>query len=684
MDLCDYLDSKIGLVFAVSINDCHSVKRNCVIAGCILCIEAKLGENSITLFLPHYNIEFKKRSKHFTIILNPKPDFLPTIHLKSNLESETEQFYFAMATANTSFDLFEPKQAIFPVNFIGRDDLISSKLVFYDDNFEIQQENGQVIQKHPYSSDTICYSSFLDPLELIVAKDKLDLFSFICHDMSQLCEIMILTNNRRTHKYFESSRRKSSDGKTILQRQFDSLNSWEKKNKSALKHTRKAGFRALYDPTPVEYYNGSNAQPPSKASEKGMPLSPLRGYDFDREMQIRLQKVSEDPDAAAARATQEKYLKDTDEESSSVRPDKPLSSIDDIKVPEESDAGPLLKENENMTKFFQLSPQLSSYNQKSLATQKTLPEIILHLQKAGMRMNKQSAIQIPKTYTFIDNYFFTTIASAKPHDFPSLMTTALLHGCYDIQKLYNALTEIQFSIGDVRKLILAKPFKDFNECCYFIVEMTTKLLFKSFIETLENEFTFKRENYRPDALMRIPGFCIQLSNIQVPQLTPIFNPSPPKIYYEHSFAICLQDAVDQFATAPLIHLDADITPTNPIFLIAENVASYLNPSKMPIKKLWNLIDTTVTEDMQYRMIEDDGTRFIAYILGMLSKERLAKWMFFGWAKLKIVLKLNKSDKSCLYMFSAIVDTEKVVRLVLNNDKILEIAPKIYQLLEPNC
>ncbi|EAY19518.1 hypothetical protein TVAG_136490 [Trichomonas vaginalis G3] len=684
MNLTEYLESKIGIVFAVAINDNHSVKRNCIIAGCVLCIEAKEGENALTLFLSHYTVEFKKRSKHFTIILNSKYAAIPKkYHLKSNLEQETEQFYFAISTAMTSFELFEPKQAIFNVEFIGRQDLVQAKIVFYEDNFEVQTDQGQILQKYYYSSDLICYSTPIDPLELIIAKEKYDIFSFICSDMSQLCEIMVLANSRRPHKYFDENKKKNSGQKTILQRQFDSLMSWEKKNKSAMKHTKRAGFRALYDVTPVEYYNGTNAQPPSTSTEKGIPISPLRGYDFDREMEMRLSKVTEDPDYQAAKATQEKYLTEKPETPSNTPQNQPVKSIDEIKVPLDEDQGPVIKENENLSNLFKPNSPMSSYQQKSLATQKTLPEVILHLQKAGMRMNKQSSIQVPKTYTNIDNYFFTSLVTAKPHDFPSYMATALLHGCKNIPKLYEALCNIPFQIGDVRQTLLARPFNDFNEACYFIVEMTNKMLFKYFILALEPEIKFKRENYRADSLIRIPGFCTQLSSIQCPQLTPIFNPSPPKIYYEHSFAICLQDATDQFASSPFTYLDAPMDTENPFYLIIENIMNYINPSRIPLDKIWNQIDNFITEDMAYLTIEDQGVRVVAYILGMLSKERLAKWMFFGWTKLKILLKLNKSDKSCLYMFAALVDTEKIMRLIVNQDNILDLASKVYPVLQKN-
>ncbi|EAY19351.1 hypothetical protein TVAG_452660 [Trichomonas vaginalis G3] len=134
-----YISKQFAYKFSVSINNDHAVKRNCLIAGSVLCFDQFNEIKPLIIFLPHFKILYKKIGEHYSIYLNSRVDnYNMKIKLKSKNEAETSNLAAALLVARDMYNRYIPALIGYPIQAKGQNDYIDAILFVFERSFEIQ------------------------------------------------------------------------------------------------------------------------------------------------------------------------------------------------------------------------------------------------------------------------------------------------------------------------------------------------------------------------------------------------------------------------------------------------------------------------------------------------------------------------------------------------------------------
>lgn len=190
-----FIEKQLAYKFAVSVNSGHAMKRNCLIAGSILCLDQSEDVKPLIVFLPHFKILYKKMGEHYTIYLNSRVEkYKMKLKLKSKNEAETSNFASALLVSRELYNSFVPMQIGYPIQAKGQIDYMEAILFVFEKSFEIQSEDGILLYNESLCPPPDVYPSPTENLKLIVSRNGEIKFDIQCVDIIEQLFILLAIN----------------------------------------------------------------------------------------------------------------------------------------------------------------------------------------------------------------------------------------------------------------------------------------------------------------------------------------------------------------------------------------------------------------------------------------------------------------------------------------------------------
>ena len=683
----DFIHQQIAYRFSVAINKEHSTKRNCLIAGSLICFDESSGSKPQIFFLQHFNISTKLRGEHATILLKPTIVYDFQIRIKSKKIDEINEFCQALLIAKQDYiSNFQVCKSVFPVTVKGQDGtFLPSFLIIFEKNFELQSEDGILHYSESLMGHPDVVISPDDPLLLVDYRNGKEIFTFRCQDYVELAMIVhlvnkdgpaiVITKRTKKRKGIEEIKEEimkqpipeinDEDEATSVSESSVSMSSVSVSsislakneghftkllaNRSAYRRLRSSVFKSFFDKTVPIYDTPHDFTPMSG----GYSAEQMKDLQFIPDINMTMEKINEKHFSSFDEKMMFKLQKLEDFQCAYSPPlkgnDAIYAAIEYYRMKD-----PIIAENP----LPKLAPTLEKNAAKRLEFDfckltdiKCLPskepEVDPRemLNKAGYNIS-----QFPETKEkpeSIEEKFFFEFGKSTEEEAPAMYSAALLHGCTNIQDVYNGLLSIRFYMSEVSKCISEHPFSTFEECCYFFFCLYNLACISEFFKSLEKEELFKSRYYHADALINLNGFCTALSGIDVSDKISTYTTTKPPMFFAVDYSMRIKELIGLYVSSRYNQWILPYNESSAVVSIVSTITSFYADSKERINSVWDLfngafkalnkkindktIETCFTDAINNQSCQTKASKFASVVLQMLINKKLTKFCLLTWS-----------------------------------------------------
>ena len=643
-----YLLTQIAYVFSVSVNKSHSAKRDCLISACLLCINQTNEENPLTLFLPHFKIVLRSRDQHHTIFLLSKiPNYQLTLRIKSKKETEIREFYEALVIARASYDTFIASQEIYDVTVKGKEQILSSKLIVFDDSFEIQSEDEILLYADSIIEHPDVYASIDNPLSLNVSREGEMKFSFICVDVQELAIILMSLNkngpamkrekvSKKLVAIVPTEQREIIMEDSVLESELPSVSEsvtestalpkmrkddvelleeqcrivrtkkFEdfvalSKSRSAYRHLRESFYKILFVKKRTKYGKGMKPVKlgvtfqqtsdlefvPDVELHEDMKIASKTFSSFEQKMESKLAKFESHQNSFSKPAYEKQTIFSI---ITTYRNRDPL--IEANPIPELSFPSNTTDEEEKLIKKSSATNELfhSSHCINTRETNDTPTSIdacVQFLSVLGIDANKYNMETKNKEKVNVKNEIEKFISTMKPQDIPSLFASILLHKSIGSAAIYNALNSLLFSVAETNETIMENPFSSFEECCSFFAKLIKSCSTKHFFIVIQRSHQFLEDRYQVDAIINAPGVLDAIIQIEPTESTDLITLTPIPLFFYNDYSKIIDKATEEYEVTPTVSWMHPISSSNPFCTVVSSIIKSYSVPYENIHKLWS-------------------------------------------------------------------------------------------------